>query len=217
MPPCLFPTITGVVLDGGKASRLGGVHKAFLQVGGQPIAERTLGLFRELFGDLVTATSRPQPWAALGVRCVADSVADAGPLAGLAAGLVACRTPLAFVVAGDMPELSREVIVALCERAIASGTSKRCVIPRVDGRAEPLHAVYPAALGALALEALGRGRRKLTDFLEDVEAGGHARIQWVDFAELASLPGAGRTFRNLNTPGDLDSANGREPGSHGPA
>ena len=208
MPPPLFPTITGVILDGGKASRFGGAHKSFALVDGGPIAVRTVGLFRELFGDVLTATSRPDPWAALGVRSVADPVADAGPLAGLAAGLLACRTPLAFIVAGDMPSLSRDVIEALCLRALAS---RGCVIPIREGRPEPLHAVYPTSLGPMALEALNRGTRKLTDFLK--EAGldeAVLDIDWVDAAEFAGLPGAGRTFHNVNTPEDLDA------GAHGP-
>lgn len=196
-----FPTISAVILDGGKASRLGGVHKSFLAVGGQPIAERTVSLLRTLCDDVLAATSRPDAWAPLGVRCVPDPVQDAGPLAGLAAGLLACRTPLALVVAGDMPELSRDVLEALCRRASERG--RRCVVPRIGGRAEPLHAVYPSALGPLALDALGRGRRKLTDFLDDVARGGGVEIAWLDGADLAGLPGIDRTFRSVNTPEDL--------------
>jgi molybdopterin-guanine dinucleotide biosynthesis protein A len=201
MPASPFPSISAVILDGGKASRLGGVHKSFLAVGDSPIAERSVSLLRTLCDDVIAATSRPDAWAPLGVRCVADPVRDAGPLAGLAAGLLACRTPLALVVAGDMPELSREVLEALCLRA--SDGEPRCVVPRIGGRAEPLHAVYLTALAPLALDALVRGRRKLTDFLDDVARSGSVEIAWVDGADLAGLPGIDRTFRNVNTPEDL--------------
>ena len=191
-----FPDFTGLVVDGGRATRLSGAHKAFLEIGGRPIAARTTEMFRRLFADVVASSDRPAAWLPLGVRCVPDPAPGCGPLAGIAAGLAACRTPFAFVVAGDMPELSEAVVTAICRRALDIG---RTIVPRdADGRAEPLHAAYAVSDAPVALEALHRGVRKLTDFLDLVP------VAWIEADELASLPGASRTFRNVNTPGDLE-------------
>lgn len=191
-PP--FPDFTGLILDGGRATRLAGAHKAFIEVGGRPIALRTTELFGRLFADIVASSDRPDAWQRLSVRCVADPIPGLGPLAGIATGLAACATPYAFVAAGDMPELSEDVVAFVCRRAIETG---RSAVPRIGGRAEPLHAAYAVADGAVAREALRRGLRKLTDFIDLVP------VTWIESDELKGLPGADRTFRNVNTPEDL--------------
>jgi molybdopterin-guanine dinucleotide biosynthesis protein A len=191
----VLPDTTGLVLDGGKASRLGGVHKAFLQVDGRPIAERTLEVYRSLFPRILVATSRPEAWHGMGVETVADPLQDAGPLAGITAALAVTSTPLLFAAAGDMPHLSRQVIARLVETARSH--AGLAVVPVVDGRPEPLHAVYPSSAAQVAREALFSGVRKITDFVE------RAGVVWVEAAALAALPGADRTFFNVNRPDDL--------------
>lgn len=189
---------TGLLLDGGKATRLGGRHKAFLEVGGQPLARRSVELFRGLFAEILVATSRPGPWAPLGVRLVQDPVPDAGPLSGIAAGLAGARTPLVFVAAGDMPSLSAAVIENLVMRArLLPG---HAVVPIRQGRPEPLHAVYPARLAEQVHRVLLAGVRAPRELLATVP------VTWVDADELAALPGASATFRNLNTPEDVAAA-----------
>jgi molybdopterin-guanine dinucleotide biosynthesis protein A len=186
---------TGLILDGGRARRLGGRHKAFLEVGGRPIAAATVELFAELFPETLVATDRPEPWARLGVRCVSDPVPNAGPLAGLVAGLEAATRPLVFTAAGDMPSLSGAVIEDLVQRArLLPG---RAIVPRAGGRAQVLHAVYPASLAVAARRALLAGTRRLTDLLAATT------VTWVEAADLATLPGASATFSDVDTPEDL--------------
>jgi molybdopterin-guanine dinucleotide biosynthesis protein A len=193
-----FDDVSGLILDGGKATRLSGVDKAFLEIGGRTIAARTVELFQGLFCEVVVSTNRPAPWRGLPVRCVADEVADAGPLAGLAAGLAACRAPLAFVAAGDMPSLSEAVVVHLVERARCC--PGQAVVATLGGRPEPLHAAYPTLLAGAARAALASGARRITDLLDRVP------VTWVDESEVVALPGGPDTFRNVNDPADLDAA-----------
>jgi molybdopterin-guanine dinucleotide biosynthesis protein A len=185
---------SALILDGGRASRYGGAHKAFLQVEGEAIAARALRILRPLVTEVLVATSRPDPWRPLGVRLVEDVLPGAGPLSGIAAGLAAATTPLLLVVAGDMPHLSPHVIIHLVREArVREGC---VVVPRRGGRAEPLHAVYPMAAASAARAALDRGVRKLTDFLAELD------VRWVDDAELAAIEGGDRTFLNVNSPSD---------------
>lgn len=195
-PACELPIATGLILDGGRATRWGGRHKAFVEVAGRSIAERTVELFGRLFAATLAATTRPEPWRRLGVTVVEDPIPDAGPLAGIAAGLLAARTPLLVVAASDMPFLSGAVLAELVARARRSDSA---AVPVLDGRPEPLHAVYPTRLAEPVLAALAAGTRKVTELLAAVDT------EWVDAAELAHLPGASRSFVNLNTPGDLES------------
>jgi molybdopterin-guanine dinucleotide biosynthesis protein A len=189
--------VTGLILDGGQARRLGGKHKAFLELGGRPLAARTVELFSRLFPETLVATNRPEPWQRLSVRCVADPIENAGPLAGLVAGLEAASTPLVFVTGGDMPSLSEPVIESLLERArLLPG---RAVVPRAAGRAQVLHAVYPRSLALPARRALLAGTRRLLGLLEAADT------LWVEAGDLAGLPGADDTFRDVDTPEDLDA------------
>src|SRR5581483_10211476 len=97
--------VAGVIVAGGRSSRMGGRDKAFAAVGGQPIAVRTVRLFQDLFPQVVVATNRPERFAGLGVETVADNYPGCGPLAGIQAALVASRHPHVFVAACDMPGL----------------------------------------------------------------------------------------------------------------
>ena len=189
--------VSGLILDGGQARRLGGRHKAFLELGGRPIAARTVELFSRLFPETLVATNRPDPWSGLPVRCVTDPIEDAGPLAGLVAGLEAATHPLVFVAGGDMPALAEAVIEGLLQRArLLPG---KAIVPRAAGRAQVLHAVYPKALALPARQALLGGTRRLTSLLESSGA------VWVDAEDFAGLAGAADTFRDVDTPADLDA------------
>ena len=188
---------TGLILDGGQARRLGGRHKAFLEVGGRPIAERMVELFSRLFPEILVATNRPEPWSGLPVTCVSDPIENAGPLAGLLAGLEAATHPLVFVAGGDMPSLSEAVIENLLQRArLLPG---KAVVPRAEDRAQVLHAVYPRALAPAARLALLGGERRLRAVLES------SPVVWVEAEDLAGLTGAAETFRDVDTPQDLET------------
>ena len=75
------------------------------------------------------------------------------------------------------------------------------LVPRQAGRAQVLHAVYPAALAPAARAALAGGTRRLTDLLAS------ARVAWVEEEEIAALPGGLESLRDVDTPQDLDAEN----------
>src|SRR5690349_9899296 len=101
--------IAGIILAGGRASRMGGRDKAFAAVAGEPIAVRTVRLFRELFAQVLVATNRPARFDGLGVETVADAFPGCGPLAGIHAAATVSRFPHVFVAACDMPALDADV------------------------------------------------------------------------------------------------------------
>src|SRR5215475_5572011 len=97
--------VTGVIVAGGRASRMGGRDKAFAAVDGEPIAVRTIRLFHQLFPQVLVATNRAERFRALDVETVVDRFPGCGPLAGVHAALLASRHPHVFVAACDMPRL----------------------------------------------------------------------------------------------------------------
>src|SRR5438132_4459598 len=108
--------VAGVIVAGGRASRMGGRDKAFAAVGGEPIVVRTIRLFHELFPQVVVATQRPERFRGLDVETVTDRFPGGGPLAGIHTALLASRYPHAFVAACDMPGLDTGVIRFLLAR-----------------------------------------------------------------------------------------------------
>jgi len=81
--------VAGAIIAGGPASRLGGVAKPFLRIGGRTIAERQLESLRAAFARVLVVANDPAPWAPLGVEVVPDQVAKAGPLGGIQTALAA--------------------------------------------------------------------------------------------------------------------------------
>jgi molybdopterin-guanine dinucleotide biosynthesis protein A len=191
--------VAGVIVAGGRASRMGGRDKAFAAVDGEPIAARTIRIFREIFPQVLVATNRPERFARLGVETVADQFPGCGPLAGVHSALVASRHPHVFVAACDMPGLDPDVIRFLLARI---GTAD-AVVPCWEGDVEPLHAVYAVRCLPAIEASLRAGRHALRDFLAT------ARVDWVSEAELRGVRGAARSLTNVNTPEELAAVGGR--------
>ena len=191
--------VTGIVIAGGKGTRLGGRDKAFLEVHGEPIIVRTLRTLQTVFSQTVVVTLHPERFAALQTDVAVDVYPGAGPLAGIHAGLLAARAPYAFVVACDMPLLEPEVIRFLVDRIgpdVDAGPD--AIVPWWDGDMEPLHAVYATRCAPVIERCLAHGEQAVRQFLK------HARVDYVPEEQLARFAGAARSFTNVNTPGELD-------------
>lgn len=189
----------GVILAGGRASRMGGRDKAFAAIDGEPIAVRTVRLFQGLFEQVIVSTNRPQRFAGFGVETVPDLRPGCGPLAGIEAAMLASRHPWMFVVACDMPGLDADVIRWLLERPRAGDA----VVPRWEADVEPLHALYAVRALPAVQECLAAGRHALRDFLPAI------RVDYVGEDELRALGGAARSLLNVNTPEELAALGGR--------
>jgi molybdopterin-guanine dinucleotide biosynthesis protein A len=187
-----WPTarVAGVILAGGRNSRMGGVDKAFLRVGGETILARTLGVLRRCFAHVVVVSNTPEKYAGYAVDVTADELVGLGPLGGLHAALGRIRAPHAFVTACDMPYLRDEPIRYLVSRL----GDQDAIVPHWDGDIEPLHALYAARLRPRIVEAAARGARALRDVLPELD------VEYVPQAAMAQVAGAEESFRNVNTP-----------------
>jgi molybdopterin-guanine dinucleotide biosynthesis protein A len=188
--PWLSDAVAAVILAGGKNSRMGGADKAFLTVDGQTVFQRTLGLLRRCFPQVVVASNRPEKYAPFDVEVTRDEFPGYGPLAGIHAALGLVRHPHAFVVACDMPFLRAEPIAFLIDRI----DGQDAIVPWWDGDIEPLHAVYAAALRKPMADALRAGAAAIRDFLPTL------RVDYIPEAVMRQVEGADESFRNVNTP-----------------
>jgi molybdopterin-guanine dinucleotide biosynthesis protein A len=117
-------------------------------------------------------------------------------VAGLAAGLTAISEGRAFVTSCDAPFLDPALIGWMLSEAEAWDV----VAPEWDGRLNPLHAVYARSLGPLYQRLLDSGGRRPIDLYPSV------RVRTVTPDEIRRFDPRGRTFLNLNSPADYESA-----------
>ncbi len=190
-------SVTGIILAGGRGSRLGGADKAALEIGGLSSLERV----RRALGDLVAETVIVANDERLAVTPDAVFIRDPEPHAGvlpaLHAALAAATSPLCVLVACDMPLLNRDLLGWL----VGCAQEYDAVVPEVDGRPQPMHAVYRRDRCHLAIgHALRRGDRRMISFLDGLRVLRPAEPDLVRFDRDL------RSFFNVNTPEDLERA-----------
>jgi len=190
---------SALIFAGGRATRLGGVNKALLDVGGVSIVERILTTLGPLVDERVLlandATLADQP----DVRLIFDPSPHAGVLTALAAGLAAAEGDLCLAVACDMPFVSRRLFEHMLEAQQRDDAD--VVIPRSAGHLEPMHAVYRRLPTLEAINAaLQRGEQRMISYLSAV------RVREIDEADARAIDRRGTAFFNVNTAEDLAEA-----------
>lgn len=128
-----------IVLAGGTGSRLGGVDKAAVEVGGQPLVDRVLTACRAARQVVVVGPERPLP---PGVLRTAEEPPGGGPVAGLAAGLAMVDASIVVVLACDLALLSADTVADLVEALVADATASAALALDETDRAQPLAAAY---------------------------------------------------------------------------
>jgi len=194
----MFQEVAGLVLAGGRSTRMGSRDKCLVPVGGVPVVRRVIGLLAETFAELVVVTNNPEQYEDLRprLRLTEDRFKGCGPLAGIHAGLEATGCAAVFCAACDMPFLDRALISRQVERFLALAVQGCCeaLVPRVGQLIEPLHAVYARSLAGRAEEILAGARE---DRSVRVLLAAARTVYW-DLGDDSR-----RAFYNINTPKDL--------------
>jgi len=186
------PVTIGVLLAGGMARRMGR-DKRSLRLGDQNLLERNLGFLQGLF-PTVAVSLREGQGVELPLGGLAEVIVDryeSSPLAGIATALEHFEAPI-FVLAVDIAFPNERAVADVIETYRGADV----VVPIVEDKLEPLHAVYsPRCLPAMR-RLLGRGRHRVLDIFPDV------RVVTVPFPTV-------EPFWNVNTPEDYERARRR--------
>ena len=180
--------ITGIILVGGKSRRMGR-DKAFLKVGGKPLFEITLELFRGHFAQILLVGNREERFAPYGLPVVPD-IFPGSSLGGLYTGLYAAQTEHVFVSSCDLPYPSAKVLRYLC--SLREGFD--AVVVSTGYGYEPLFALYSKRCLAPIKALLDAGEFCAYAYYPQI------RVRYVPTEELAPFDLDGRAFLNLNTP-----------------
>lgn len=192
------------VLAGGQSTRMGR-DKALLETCGQPLILRMLDKLRALgIGPQIVGT---RPDLAEFAPVIPDSYPQAGPLGGIVSALAASDAEQNLFLAVDLPLLPVEF---LCWMLVRAGmTNTLATIPRLQGRAQPLCAVYHRAILPHAQAALAEGDAKVMRAIERAARATGMRIDSFDVESVAaaeSWPWPHCWFANLNTPDEFRRA-----------
>jgi molybdopterin-guanine dinucleotide biosynthesis protein A len=170
-----------------------GTDKALIRFEGEPLARRVADVLAQVAGRVIVASGDGDRLGWLGLEQVADPIPDAGPLAGLVAGLERADTPLVAVAAVDMPFASARLLRVLADR----WDGEAAVVPSSARGREPLHAVYAAKAAPPLRTALERGERSVVRALSAL------RVLELPPAEWRHADPEGAFARNLNRPQDV--------------
>ncbi len=187
--------VTGVILAGGKSTRMG-QNKALMSIAGQRLVDRVVGVMQTVFAELLMVTNSPEVYADLGLPMAGDVYPKKGSLGGIYSAIYHAPTPYCFVVACDMPFLN----AAVMRYMIAQIDTHDVVIPDVLGDMQPLHAIYGKRCAPPILHRLEAHRLKIIGFLPEV------RVRTVTAEELRRFDPELLAFQNLNTPEEFQAA-----------
>lgn len=133
----MYHDITGVILSGGKSSRMG-TNKSLLKIGDQTIIEHTVDLMSSLFEKVILITNDFEDYAFLNIPMFSDIYTRKGPLAGIHSGITHSSTHKNFIISCDLPLMKPEMIHYLIEYP----TNKPATISKAEGYIQQLCGVY---------------------------------------------------------------------------
>lgn len=198
-------SVAAIILCGGRGSRMGGLDKPLLALGGRTLLDRIIGNLRDqAFPLAISANGDPARFARFGLPVLPDPVQDfPGPLAGILAGLdwaagLADSDGL-VTLAGDTPFFPSDLVARLVDAA--KGPGDRVAMAASGGRSHPVFALWPLAARAPLRDVLARtDDRSVAAFARSIGS-----VE-VDFPRRLARDAAFDPFFNINHPHDLEEA-----------
>lgn len=196
---CNISTVAGVVIAGGKGSRMCYSDKPLLEIGGKSIIERIVDTAGGQVGSLIiNVNSNSEGYTRFNLPIVRDDRDFVGPLAGILAALnyVATNLPEVRAVAcfpGDVPWFPEDIVDGMLDAMHESASEVAWL--RTDGQIQPLFSVWSLPLRQALEEALKKGMYSPMQFILSRK---NTVVEYPD-----PSPGF---FSNINTPEDLDAA-----------
>lgn len=180
--------ITLGVFAGGRATRLGGRDKAWIERDGMPQVLRLRHAFSASCGAVLISANRDlSRYAEHGLQALPDRRADIGPIGGLEVLAQACQTPWLFTVPVDSVALEADVL-----QALVAAHGQGAVARDAEGL-QPLVALYRIETLRTAVTAAVMAGQFSVQALQ-------ARMA------LPQIALVGKCFGNLNTQADLQRA-----------
>ncbi len=167
-----------------------GAPKAALPYGPSTLLAHQTSRLATMFTEVLAVVKEAPSFDAGPARVILDGPSVTAPIYGLAAALDLVEDRV-FILAVDLPLLSTAVIEKIAVRSL--GTDASVVVPRAEGRLQPLAAVWRRRVRTLLRDRLGRGELSLWALA--LESG----AEILEPEEWLPLDPSGNSFANVNT------------------
>lgn len=183
--------ITGVILAGGKSSRMG-TDKGVLELNGKKIIEHIIYSIQPVVDEIIIISNTAN-YNYLGLKVYSDIIKECGPLAGIHTALTHSSTERNLVVSCDIPFINSELLSYIVENAGGCEVA----IPVHKGNTEPLCAVYSKNCTDRFEELISKNVLKMHNVF-------HHFITKEIFISEKQYFYHPKLFVNINTPAELD-------------
>jgi len=179
--------ITGILLAGGKSSRMG-TDKGFLKLNNKSFTEYSIEALQPLVSQLLIVSNNPD-YDVFKIKRVDDLIKDAGPLAGIYSGLKHSKTEYNLVLSCDIPLIKAGIL----EKLIDAQDGYQDVVQIVsNGKSMPLIAMYKKTCVTTFYKLLLNEERRL-----------HVAINQCKVKNIVLNPENDFFTKNINTPEEL--------------
>ena len=185
--------VTGVILAGGQARRMGGIDKGLVQLAGSPMCRIVIDLLSPQVSEvLINANRNLESYGRFGVPVIEDDIQGfLGPLAGLVSAMKVAKTPWVITVPCDGPFLNRDYV----DRMMAQADSSIDIVVAKDAeRLQPTFMLAKTDLYSDLLSFLNAGERKIDKWFVNHQ------YATADFSDSPDC------FLNINTSEDCERA-----------
>ena len=189
--------ITGIILCGGKSSRMQ-TNKALLKLGEKTIIENIVDEMRKVFDAVIISANVCDEFSFLNLPMIKDSYIDRGPLSGIYSGLQYSNTQKNFITTCDLPLIKSEMI----EYIIKTDSEKDIIIPTINSKPERLFGVYKKSVLNIIDEIFTASvqDKYIKGSVYDLHQ--QAEVENVEISNLSIYNES--LFVNMNTPEDYE-------------
>ena len=182
-----MPTISAIILSGGRATRMGGVDKGLISLQNQPLIQYVISRLQSQVDEiLINANREIAQYEAFGFKVLQDENQDfAGPLAGILLGLKHAKHELVLSVPCDSPLLPLDLVARL-QKGMAE-SSMDIAVASSDGNTHPVFCLMKKSVLPNLIGFLDAGERKVSTWQKS------QKYVELDFSDCANA------FINLNT------------------
>ena len=184
--------MTGIILAGGKSSRMG-QDKGLLPYKGMPLILYVINAISPVVNDVLIVTSN-KDYEQFGYPLIADVYSEKGPLAGIYSGLRSSESELNLVLGCDMPNVTTELLRYL----VSQVKDEAVLLPSFKGKTEQLAGFYSKKCLPIFKQEIEKDNLKIRDAIALVS---HRFVE-IDEQLAFYKP---ELFNNLNSPEDLKS------------
>lgn len=191
--------ITGIILAGGKSSRMG-KDKALSDFKGKPLISYAIETLKPLCGTLIISANQTGKYGTFGLPVISDEIKNIGPMGGILTCLKHSETQHNLIISCDTPFVGSDLFMHLLRKI----ENYQVVVPSHETfLIEPLNAYYNTNLIGEMEKSIWEGNYKLMDFFKKV------RFKSVEINEKLPFYKE-HLFLNINTLKDIDQANFKE-------